>query len=107
MTDFFQTQNFPTFFFIIVALLLAVMVYAAFKKPGKVKLIGALGLVFCIAYSIYGLIPAMGALSASNGDISPIVVYGALQTMAFQILCGLVFYMISLLLRIAKKRTDK
>ena len=106
MLQLFQSNSFPTLFFVFVGIIFLILFFTVFKKPEKVKLVGSFGLVFCIAYAIYGLVPALSALEASGGDVSKVLVYGALKIMAFQIFCGLVLYLISLFLRIALKRAD-
>ncbi len=103
MSDFFQNHDFPTLFFVLVVIIFFVMLYCFFRKPEKIKEIGSFGLAFCVAYSLYGFIPALGALEASNGDVAPYLIYSALKIMVFQILCGLVLYLISTLAKIAMK----
>lgn len=103
---YFNMMNFPTVIMLVFVALFALLIFCAFKRPEKVKLVGALSLVFPILWNMFGLINAFSVLAATGGEISSTVVYVGTATMALEIFCGLLIYTVSLLLRLAIKKAE-
>lgn len=85
-----------------VTLLLAFMLFAAWKFPAWVKEIGIAALVASILWTLLGLYQAFGALLRAP-DISPVVIFGGLRVSLIPTIYGIVIYLISLIIRIVQK----
>ena len=85
-----------------VTLLLAFMLFAAWKCPAWVKEIGIAALVASILWTLLGLYQAFGALLRAP-DISPIVIFGGLRVALISTIYGMGVYLISLIIRIVQK----
>ena len=85
-----------------VTLLLAFMLFAAWKFPAWVKEIGIAALVASILWTLLGLYQAFGALLRAP-DISPIVIFGGLRVALISTIYGFIVYFISLVIRVIQK----
>ena len=86
----------------VITLLLAFMLFAAWKFPAWVKEIGIAALVASILWTLLGLYQAFGALLRAP-DISPIVIFGGLRVALISTIYGMGVYLISLIIRIVQK----
>ena len=85
-----------------VTLLLAFMLFAAWKFPAWVKEIGIAALVASFLWTLLGLYQAFGALLKAP-DISPIVIFGGLRAALISTIYGFIVYFISLVIRVIQK----
>lgn len=82
---------------------LIVLLLAAWKAPAWVRGIGRLALVSFAVYALIGLVNAFACLSATDGDVSPSILFGGLHVLLIQMCYALIIYGISLLIHLFQK----
>ena len=87
---------------IIITLLLIALLVAAWKAPRWVKEIGIGALVFGIFWALLGMYQASDMFQIT-GDVSPVILFGALKLVLIPLIYGLIIYFISLIIRIIHK----
>ena len=87
---------------IIITLLLIALLVAAWKAPRWVKEIGIGALVFGIFWALLGMYQASDVFQIT-GDVSPVILFGALKLVLIPLIYGLIIYFISLIIRIIHK----
>ena len=87
---------------IIITLLLIALLVAAWKAPRWVKEIGIGALVFGIFWALLGMYQASDVFQIT-GDVSPVILFGALKLVLIPLIYGLIVYFISLIIRIIHK----
>ena len=87
---------------IIITLLLIALLVAAWKAPRWVKEIGIGALVFGIFWALLGMYQASDTFQIT-GDVSPVILFGALKLVLIPLIYGLIIYFISLIIRIIHK----
>ena len=87
---------------IIITLLLIALLVAAWKAPRWVKEIGIGALVFGIFWALLGMYQASDMFQIT-GDVSPVILCGALKCVLISLIYGLIVYFISLIIRIIHK----
>ena len=86
-----------------VTLLLAFMLFAAWKCPAWVKEIGIAALVIGVIWTLVGLQQAFGATLRSANEIPPIVLLGGIRVAMISTIYGFIVYFISLVIRVIQK----
>jgi MotA/TolQ/ExbB proton channel family. len=87
----------------LITILLAALLFAAWKAPRWVKEIGLAAPVVALLSLLFGLFNAFDALQKTAGVISPSVVFGGLKVSTIPIIYGLLVYLLSLIIRIIRK----
>lgn len=87
----------------LITILLAALLFAAWKAPRWVKEIGLAAPVVALLSLLFGLFNAFDALQKTAGVISPGVVFGGLKVSTIPIIYGLLVYLLSLIIRIIRK----
>ena len=87
---------------IIITLLLIALLVAAWKAPRWVKEIGIGALVFGIFWALLGMYQASDMFQIT-GDVSPVILFGALKLVLIPLIYGLIVYFISLIIRVIHK----
>lgn len=86
----------------VITLLLAFMLFAAWKFPAWVKEIGIAALAVSILWTLIGLYQAFGAL-IQHPDISPVVIFAGYKVALISTIYGMIVYLLSLIIRIIQK----
>ena len=89
-------------FMSVLTLLLAAVLFAAWKYPHWVKELGILSLTFGILGQLIGLYTAFNAMEQTPG-ISPEMLAGGLKVSMITTLYGFLIFIISLIIRIVQK----
>ena len=87
---------------IIITLFLIALLVAAWKAPRWVKEIGIGALVFGIFWALLGMYQASDMFQIT-GDVSPVILFGALKLVLIPLIYGLIVYFISLIIRVIHK----
>ena len=87
----------------LITVLLVCVLFAAWKAPAWVKEIGIATLVVCLISIALGWYNASDALIQTNGDISPVLVWGGVKCHMITLIYGLFVYLVSLIIRIVRK----
>lgn len=86
----------------VITLLLAFMLFAAWKFPAWVKEIGISALVVSVLWTLIGLYQAFGALIRTP-DVSPYLIFAGCRVAMIPTIYGLLIYLLSLIIRIIHK----
>lgn len=108
MSNIFYHGDFPYFYFSIMVIIALVLIFVAFKAPRKVKTIGLIGLAIPIAISTYVLceICVLFEMSGDLEAMSVTVFAGGIKTLLFLVFCGVLIFIMSLVLSLFL-RSDK
>ena len=86
-----------------ITLLLAFMLFAAWKFPAWVKEIGLAALVIGIIWTLVGFYQVFGILLREGNAMSPYVSFGGFRVAMISTIYGLIVYFTSLIIRIVQK----
>lgn len=87
----------------IITILFVCLLFAAWKAPEWVKEIGIVTLVVSLISVAFGWYNAADALVQTNGDVSPVLVWGGVKCHLTALIYGLFVYLVSLIIRIVRK----
>lgn len=87
----------------LITILLACLLFAAWRAPAWVKEIGIAALVIGLISMALGWYNAADALSQTNGEISPALVWGGIKCQMITLIYSLCVYLLSLIIRIVRK----
>ena len=87
----------------LLSLELIALLFAAWKAPAWVKELGLLPLATALVTQFIGIVSALDAVMQTNGDVMPIVFFGALRSMFITLSYALLIFLLSLVIRIVQK----
>lgn len=97
---FFLGGVFPM---VLLTILLATIFFAAWKAPRWVKNIGSIALALSIFFTAYNFVGAAGAVIECEGDISPVLIWGANRCAAVLLSYGLIVFIVSRIIDMFQK----
>ena len=87
----------------LLSLELIALLFAAWKAPAWVKELGLLPLATAPVTQFIGIVSSLDAVMQTNGDVMPIVFFGALRSMFITLSYALLIFLLSLVIRIVQK----
>ena len=87
----------------VLTILLAGLLFAAWKAPAWVREIGAVALAFSILAVAFSWYHAASVVVICEGEISPALLWGGLKCCVVPLCYGLIIYLVSLIIRMIRK----